>query len=78
MSEYEHPVHDSGDSPWMHLLFGDAPWLLLLTLLACGLITYSLTQEAVLAILVVVLAGLAAHDWLMRSTEAVHKEEEHP
>lgn len=78
MSEYEHPARDPSDSPIAGLLFGDTPWLMLSVLLACGLITYSLTQESVLAILAVVLAGLAglaAHESLMRRMDAVPDEE---
>jgi hypothetical protein len=78
MIKREHLVCDSGGSSWIRLLFGDTPWLMLSVLLTCGLITYSLTQEAVFAILAVVLAGLTAHDWLMRRTETASEDEEYP
>ncbi len=65
MSEENPNMRKVTDPPWARLLFGDDPWPMLLVIVACGFLLYILAQDALPAILGVILTGLAANAWLM-------------
>lgn len=69
MVDEKPPARAPATSTWASLLFGDDPWPMLLALLACGMLIFILARDAVPAILAVVLAGVAAHAWLMRRAD---------
>lgn len=61
---------------WAGLLFGDDPWPMLVVMLACGLLIFILARDALPAVLIVVLIGLAANIWLARRAEQAAEKED--
>lgn len=73
----EKPTDPTSREPsWAGLLFGEDPWPMLVVMLACGLLIYILARDALPAVLIVVLIGLAANIWLTRRAEEAAEEED--
>ncbi len=66
MTEEKPVLRVATDPLWARWLFGNDPWPMLLVIVACGFLLYLLTQDALPAIVGVLLIGLLAHAWLMR------------